>query len=272
MRGKPLLGPGSSEQLLLALESPPSTLSIQETAPKNLRRIAVGNRVIDYQLHRARRRSIGFQINEHGLSIRAPRWITLREIETAIVQNERWILTKEIEWRAWRERHQRDAIRFVDGGTVQYLGSTATLRLGAAAGATYLAGAADQIRLALPEDAGESRVRQALQEWLQQQARCILGQRLERFSDRIDARFAGWRLSSARTQWGSCSYDGRIRLNWRLVHFSLPVIDYVIAHELAHLRELNHSRRFWNEVALLLPGFEAARDQIKRVEIAAISF
>ena len=81
-----------------------------------------------------------------------------------------------------------------------------------------------------------------------------------------DARFAGWRLSSARTQWGSCSRDGRVRLSWRLIHFSPPVIDYVIAHELAHLRELNHSPRFWREVARLLPGFEAARDQIKRVE------
>jgi predicted metal-dependent hydrolase len=100
----------------------------------------------------------------------------------------------------------------------------------------------------------------------------VIGERLERFSERMQAHFAGWRLSSARTQWGSCSHDGRVRLNWRLVHFPLPVIDYVIAHELAHLRELNHSPRFWREVARLLPSFEAARDQIKRVEIGSISF
>ena len=81
-----------------------------------------------------------------------------------------------------------------------------------------------------------------------------------------------WEISSARTQWGSCSREGRVRLNWRLVHFEPAVIDYVIAHELAHLRELNHSPRFWNEVARLLPGYEAARDRIRRVEIAALSF
>lgn len=243
-----------------------------------MRRIALGNEIIDYRLLRVRRRSIGLQINEHGLSVRAPRWITLREIEAAIAQNKRWIFTKQVEWRQWQEQHRRSTTRCIDGGTVQYLGRVVTLRLDAAAGATTFDGDAGEIRLALPANVAEAEMRQTLQSWLQNQARCILEQRLERFVERIDAcpssleagaRFAGWRLSSARTQWGSCSHDGRIRLNWRLVHFSLPIIDYVIAHELAHLRELNHSARFWSEVAQLLPGFEAARDQIKRVEIGA---
>jgi hypothetical protein len=61
-----------------------------------------------------------------------------------------------------------------------------------------------------------------------------------------------------------------VRLNWRLVHFSLPVIDYVVAHELAHLRELNHSPRFWQAVGELLPGFESARDEVKTLDLAAL--
>jgi predicted metal-dependent hydrolase len=79
-----------------------------------------------------------------------------------------------------------------------------------------------------------------------------------------------WTLSSARGQWGSCTHDGRIRLNWRLVHFALPVIDYVVEHELAHVREMNHSPRFWTAVGQLLPGFEAARDEIKGVDLASL--
>jgi predicted metal-dependent hydrolase len=70
-------------------------------------------------------------------------------------------------------------------------------------------------------------------------------------------------LSSAATRWGSASADGRIRLNWRLVHFAMPVIDYVVAHELAHLREMNHSPAFWEVVRTALPGFEQARGALR---------
>ncbi|HVE88491.1 MAG TPA: SprT family zinc-dependent metalloprotease [Burkholderiaceae bacterium] len=230
----------------------------------------MANQVLVYQLHRARRRTIGFQVNEHGLTIRAPRSIAVRDIELAIVENHRWIFAKQTEWRARCERLRESAIRFADGGVVQYLGALMTLRLDATE--AHANDVKSEIHLALSQAATEIEVREALQSWLQNQALFIFSERIERFADRMPARFAGWRLSSARTQWGSCSRVGRVRLNWRLMHFTLPVIDYVIAHELAHLRELNHSARFWGEVARLLPGFEAARDQIKRIEIAAISF
>jgi predicted metal-dependent hydrolase len=256
-------------QLLLAFDLPQALPTAQGSSASE-RRLAVANRILVYQLHRVPRRTIGFQVNERGLTIRAPRSVALREIESAIVENQRWIFAKQIEWQAWCERLRQSAVRFADGGVVRYLGQPMTLRLGSPVAAADHD--ANEIRLPLPISAPESDVRQTLQAWMYAQARSIIGERLARFADRIPERFSGWRLSSARTQWGSCSHNGRVRLNWRLVHFASPVIDYVIAHELAHLRELNHSAGFWKEVARLLPGFEAARDQIKRVEIAAISF
>jgi len=71
------------------------------------------------------------------------------------------------------------------------------------------------------------------------------------------------RLSNARTRWGSCHPAGRIHLNWRLIHFPLPLIDYVVVHELAHLRELNHSASFWRLVAQIVPDHAARRAQIR---------
>ncbi len=257
-----------NQQLVLAFDSPRSTAPPVSLATE--RRVVVANQILVYRLHRVRRRSIGFQVNERGLTIRAPRSVALKEIEAAIVQNQRWILAKQTEWNTWCQRLRESAIRFVEGGVVRYLGMPMTLRLGSPV--ANVDHDSREIHLALPKDAPETDVRQALQAWLQTQAQEIIGERVACFADRIPQRFAGWRLSSARTQWGSCSRAGRVRLNWRLVHFAVPVVDYVIAHELAHLRELNHSPRFWKEVARLLPGYAAARDQIRRVEIAAISF
>jgi predicted metal-dependent hydrolase len=233
------------------------------------RRAVVGNEVIGYRLRRARRRTIGFQIDDHGLTISAPRWVTLREIEDAIAEKQRWIRNKQREWREWRAQRRLPEVVFADGGVVPYLGRSVTLRVHADAGATRL-GESAELLLALPCGAGAEQVRDALQAWLQAEARRVFGERIANFADRIDRRFAGWKLSSARSQWGSCTHDGRIRLNWRLIHFSLPVIDYVIAHELAHLRELNHGPRFWASVAQLLPGFEAARDEIRGFDIGAL--
>ncbi|MGZ8993816.1 MAG: M48 family metallopeptidase [Burkholderiaceae bacterium] len=268
-RASPNARPGASEQLLLAFESP-TTFFTPQLLSASERRVSVAQQVIEYRLQRVRRRTIGLQVNELGLTVRAPRWIALREIEAAIVESQRWIFRKQVEWRARSEQRRLTAIRFADGGHVQYLGNPTVLRLGAEI--AHSDDEAKEIRLAVAVDAREAEVRLALQGWLHQQAQLVIRERLERFDGRCDARFAGWRLSSARTQWGSCSPDGRIRLSWRLIHFAAPVIDYVIAHELAHLRELNHSPRFWGEVARLMPDFEPARDQIKRVEVGAISF
>jgi predicted metal-dependent hydrolase len=70
-------------------------------------------------------------------------------------------------------------------------------------------------------------------------------------------------LSSASTRWGSARTDGHIRLNWRLIHLPISQIDYVVVHELAHLREMNHSPAFWAVVRTALPGYEQARGALR---------
>ncbi len=257
------------EQLALALDPPVAPVLVDAAAADpRARRVQVGAEVLIYRLRRARRRSIGFQIDDQGLTVSAPRWVPLREIESAIGEKRRWIVAKQREWHEWRVKRRLQPVRFADGATLPYLGGHVTLRLGAEATATLHT--AGELRVTLPPDANELQWRDAVQAWLQGEARRVYDERISRFADRISARFAGWTLSSARSQWGSCTHDGRIRLSWRLIHFALPVIDYVVAHELAHLEELNHSPRFWQAVSQLLPGFEAARDEIRRIDISAL--
>jgi len=260
------------EQLSLALEPSPAATPTPAVGPTGARtrQALAGAHIIEYRLRRARRRTIGFQIDDDGLTISAPRWVTLREIEAAIAEKSRWIHTKQREWRTWREKRRVPAVVFEEGAELPFLGQPVRLRMRSGTGTTRLDPARSELHVALPGGASEAQVRDAVQAWLQGEATRILGERIASFGDRIAPRFAGWRLSSARSQWGSCTHDGWVRLNWRLIHFSRPVIDYVVAHELAHLEELNHGPRFWKAVEQLLPGFEAARDEIKGVDMRSL--
>lgn len=234
-----------------------------------LHRQLLAGQPFEFRLRRGKRRTIGFQIDDAGLTVAAPRWVSLREIEAAVTEKERWIRAKLGAWRDMAARRRLPEVQWIEGGTLPYLGAPMTLRLG---GATRLVEDADtrELHLALPHDANTTQIKDSAVAWLQTQARALFGARIEHIAASNGKRPSAWGLSSARAQWGSCTHDGRIRLNWRLIHFALPVIDYVIAHELAHLQELNHSPGFWNAVSRLLPGFEAARDEIKGIDMASL--
>jgi len=268
------IAPLNAQQLTLLFDEPPPG-PITPPAPsvaQGTRRLAVGAEPIHYTLRRARRRSIGFTVDDRGLTVAAPRWVSLAEIEAAIAEKQRWIRRKLAEWREWQARQPLQRVHFGDGGALLLLGRPVTLRLRPDADCTRLADAAAgaELHLALPPLASESQVRDAVLAWLKAEARRVLGSRLQMLATRQAVQPRSWSLSSARSQWGACTHDGHVRLNWRLVHFSLPVIDYVVAHELAHLQELNHSPRFWRAVGELLPGFEAARDEVKKLDLAAL--
>jgi hypothetical protein len=260
-------------QLSLSFDAPAAPAPPKAPAQRGPERsIVLAGQSIEYRLRRARRRTIGFQIDDRGLTVSAPRWVALRDIESAIREKERWIRSRLVQWREWRAKRKLPQVHFADGGRLPFLGTELALRLRPDLRANELGPgpAGDELRLALPAGADESRVRDAVQAWLKEQARAVLQERLQVISARNELTYSSWALSSARSQWGSCAADGRILLNWRLVHFSLPVIDYVVAHELAHLKELNHGPEFWRQVARLLPGFEAARDHIREQDLASL--
>ena len=225
--------------------------------PAGLRTTLLCAQPVHYELRRSRRRTIGFVIDDRGLRVTAPRWVPLAEIERALQEKARWILRKLVEWRAHEARRERVTVRWHHGATLRYLGSTLTLTLDP--GTRGVARDGDRLRVGLPPQAGEEQLKDRVQSWLQARAREVFAERIPVFSRRLGRVPTRWALSSARTRWGSCTPDGAIRLNWRLVHFPLEIVDYVIAHELAHLRELNHGPRFWSTVGELFPDFDRAR-------------
>ena len=119
------------------------------------------------------------------------------------------------------------------------------------------------LRLGLAGNANETQIRDAAQAWLMRQAKALFAQRLDHFAPLLGVRYRQLRLSSAGTRWGSASADGTIRLNWRLIHLKLEMVDYVVVHELSHLRHMDHSPQFWDVVASILPDHALRRKALK---------
>jgi hypothetical protein len=197
--------------------------------------------------------------------------VGLKEVDSALHDKRGWILRKLREQRERAARQQAARIDWRDGTELPFLGEPVILLLDTRTtgvvldnGAEALPGVARRLlRIGLPHSATPEQLRDAVQGWLQRQARRIFEERCALFAPRLGVLVRRIGLSSAATRWGSANADGSIRLNWRLVHFGLPVIDYVVAHELAHLREMNHSPAFWEVVRSVLPDYEQSRTALR---------
>ncbi len=240
---------------------PTPTPSVPKRSADGSRSVWLCEQPVQYELRRSRRRTIGFVIDNRGLRVTAPRWVTLAEIERALQEKARWIVRKLVEWRAHEARRERMTVRWEHGAPLRFLGQTLTLEV--RDGARDVVRDESRLIVGLPPNACAEQLKDRVQAWLQERAREVFAERLPIFAQRLGRAPTRWALSSARTRWGSCTPDGAIRLNWRLVHFPLDIVDYVIAHELAHLRELNHGPRFWSTVGDLFPDFERARTWLR---------
>lgn len=257
--------PAPPDVPIIAPVAAPAPTTSPVASPGRGQRVArLGERAVEYELRRSRRRTIGFYVDDAGLRVTAPRWVTLAEIDSALADKERWIVRKLAEWREHAARRERLTVRWEDGGRVAVVGEELVLRVQAGRSRAVVRDG-DALRVTLPggAQAGAEPLRLAVQGWLQDEARALFTRRLAVYTERLGRAPSRWRLSSARTRWGSCAPDGSIRLNWRLIHFPIGIVDYVIAHELAHLKEMNHGPRFWATVAAMLPDYESARRQLK---------
>lgn len=241
--------------------------------PQANREALLENTRVAYHLRRGKRRTIGFLVGAEGLTVTAPKWVPLYEIDDAVKSKATWILRKLDETRERHERIESARIVWKDGASFPFLGEQVILVLDprhAAAGAVLNTDASAlpgvpslTLHVGLPHHADEKQIRDAVQAWLMRQAKRLFTERLDHFAPLLGVRWRKLALSSAGTRWGTAHSDGLIRLNWRLIHFRLPVIDYVVAHELSHLRVMDHSPRFWDTVATVVPDYAQLRGQLK---------
>jgi predicted metal-dependent hydrolase len=265
-------------QLAIETIAIPSLASYRH--PRATREALLGGTLVAYAFRRSARRSIGFSVGPEGLAVSAPKWVPIHEIDQSVRDKSDWILKKLQQTRERHERLESARIDWKDGATFPFQGEPLRLVIEAHPAAGNARGASAEVEARLPEaawpgavpralhlrlppDATSEQIRDAVQAWLMRQARQIFTERLVHFAPQLGVQWHKLSLSSASTRWGSASTNGSIRLNWRLLHFKPAVMDYVVVHELSHLRVMDHSERFWATVGTVVPNYTELRGQLK---------
>ncbi|HMV55140.1 MAG TPA: SprT family zinc-dependent metalloprotease [Rhodocyclaceae bacterium] len=242
---------GDDAQLALPL------VGVAIAAGEEPRRITLGDRIVPYLLRRGTRRTIGLSIDHRGLRVGAPRRTSLADVETLIRKHGEWVVEKLDEWRT---RRRPEPLRIVDGARLAFLGDE--IEIGVAIGANRAIWSAGCLTLCMKPGLAPGPV---LEKALRERAREHFAARLVPLAAALGVAVPALALSSARTRWGSCSTKSGVRLNWRLIHFPEAIIDYVVVHELAHLRHMNHGPRFWSLVEVGCPDYRTARVELQRL-------
>jgi predicted metal-dependent hydrolase len=239
-----------------------------------------GECIVAYELRRAKRKTIGFMVGADGLVVSAPRWVPLYEVDKALQEKSAWIVNKLAEAQERQQKQAQAQVQWQEGAIIPFLGESVIIVIdprqadgasGAAQGMAQLHSDASALpgvprltlHIGLPHDASAERIRDCVQAWLMRQAKRIFEERLNHFAPQLGVRWTKLSLSNASSRWGSAGSDGAIRLNWRLIHLRQSVIDYVVVHELSHLRVMDHSPRFWSTVESIMPDYAQRKGMLK---------
>lgn len=226
-----------------------------------MQHIQLADKRIAYQLKHSNRKTIGIRISHHGVQVYAPIGLSLSEIDQLVKTKARWIQQKLTEW---NDRKPLQAIANDDRTLYPLLGDLWKPGINAR-GQVHMAPAARSAasHSSTADDALKPEfVQKWITVWYQQHAVACFSERLTLYAGRLNVTKPHFRLSHAKTRWGSCNSRGIVRLNWRLIQLPLHLIDYVIAHELCHLIEMNHSPAFWRLVAGIFPDYRQARQEL----------
>lgn len=223
--------------------------------------ITLGTTHLNYILRRSKRRSVGLQISDRGLVVTAPIKLGHAELSRVLKDREVWILSRLSYWRQCQAR-------MINLNTLL----EKKLPLPVSGKPHRIQFEPNLKRSILNEHDQSITICQAVpvqqEDWdlaakeIEKLLRKLAKMRFARVANQVAERKSfppfSIHLTSARCRWGSCNQNGQLRLNWRLMFYPDYIIEYVVAHEMAHLFEMNHSPKFWNHVQQLMPDYEKA--------------
>lgn len=230
------------------------------------RSIQLADKHISYTLKRSsRRRSIGLQINDNGLTVSMPLRASEKWLHSVLQEKAGWVVDKLENWQSKKAPVQK----WAEGEPILFRGETFTLRVVPALFKTPPHLTPKELIIHVVDSGNQAAIKKAVLQWYKQEALRVFEECVEHFAPLMGVAPQELKLSSARTQWGSCTAQGVVRLNWQLVTMPLHLIDYVVIHELAHLREMNHSPAFWCVVENVCPDYAKVRKELHKWSPAA---
>lgn len=248
------------------------------TQSQSVRTVVLGEQIVPYRLERSRRKTVGMMVDAQGLRVRASPYVSVSEIERILHSKSNWILrhlspSPHAETPSRRQRFMPD-LAVADGETLTLLGRTVQIRWGVAQQLPEWS-LDEQIvwvkrprtRAGAPEADIRASYENALANALGDYLLAYLHRRAQWYAQQHGLRYREIVLSNAKTLWGTCRRDGLIRMNWRLVFLDEALVDYVLAHELAHTVQMNHSAAFWAQVARMCPDYKNLRRQLKQFDL-----
>ena len=220
---------------------------------------------ISYTLKRSsRRRSIGLRIDDRGLTVSVPLRATEKWLHSVLQDKAHWVVEKLGNW----QMRKPIETRWADGEAVFYLGDALTLRVVQGLFAVPAHRRDSELWVFVVNGSETAHIEQAMLHWYQQEAQQLFVQRVAHFAALLDVAPRAVKLSAAKTQWGCCTARGTVRLNIQLIKLPQRLIDYVVVHELAHLREMNHSTAFWRVVESVCSDYAKLRRELKAVMLS----
>lgn len=219
---------------------------------------------IAYTLKRSgNRRSIGLRIDDRGLTVSVPLRASEKWLHSVLQDKARWVVEKLDGWQTCKPA----AICWQDGETIDYLGELLVLRVVQSLFTALPVQRGSELWVFVANESNAKEIERAVTLWYQRDALQLFGQRVAHYTPLLNVAPRAVKLSGAKTQWGSCTAHGSVRLNVQLIKLPPRLIDYVVVHELAHLRELNHSAAFWRVVESVCPDYASLRGELKAVAI-----
>lgn len=225
--------------------------------------IILNNCEVPYTIRRSSRaKHLRLQVclDSFNLEVVIPEAFNLLKLKGILLEKKSWILKKLAD--AERLTALRQANQ-AQGRSVFYRGRQYLVESRVEPGSTGTVEVEEDRLVVVVPPGLEGNDSAVLERWLRQMARLLIHQRIRVINEKLKLPFNRVFIKDQKTRWGSCSQQKNLNFNWRLVMAPLPVLDYIVAHELAHLAEMNHSKKFWAVVEQIYPGYREQRAWLK---------